>query len=676
MRLIRSLFFSTVMLCSTIVARAEEYDVVVYGGISGGVTAAIQAVKMGKTAVVIEPSKHLGGLSSGGLGATDIGNKGAIGGLSRDFYKRLGKVYGKDESWTFEPHVAEETFEAYIAESKIPVFKGERLDLKNGVKKEGARIVSITMESGKTFTGKMFIDATYEGDLMAKAGVSYTFGREANAQYGETLNGVAVHHSKSHQFNKKVDPYVIPGDPKSGLIAGIQAGGPGEEGSADKRVQAYNFRMCMTDAADNMIAWPKPANYDEKRFELLLRNVEAGDLRVPYNPVGMPKRKTDTNNNFAVSTDNIGMNWDYPDGDYALREKIIQEHKDYQMGLMWTLANHSRVPEKLRQTVSKWGLAKDEFKDNGGWPHQIYVREARRMVSDYVMTQHNCQAKVFAEDSVGMGAYTMDSHNIQRYVTAEGVVRNEGDVQVGGFKPYPISYKSIVPKESECTNLFVPVCLSATHIAYGSIRMEPVFMVLAQSAATAACQAIDEKVSVQKIDYKKLQDRLLADSQVLFWKDVQKATADAAPQDGIDPKTLEGLVVDETHAEITGMWTFSATTSGYVGKGYLHDGAESRVPKSVKFTVPLEKAGTYEVRMSYTALDNRASNVPVTVTVGDETKTILVDQKKRPALKNGFTLLGKFTAKSDSKAVVSISNKGADGHVIVDAVQIVPAGRD
>jgi len=654
--------------------RGEEFDVVIYGGTCGGVTAAVQTVRMGKTVVLIEPTKHLGGLSSGGLGATDIGNKAAIGGISREFYTRLGKAYGAEEAWKFEPHVAEKIFEEFIAENKIKVVRGERLDLKTGVKKEGARIVSITMESGKVFSGKMFIDATYEGDVMAKAGVSYAVGREANAQYKETLNGVQTKRATSHQFNKPVDPYVVPGDPKSGLIAGVQADGPGEEGAGDKRVQAYNYRMCMTKDEANKIPWPKPANYDEKRFELVLRNVEAGDLRVPINPVMMPKGKTDTNNNFAVSTDNIGMNYEYPDADYALREKIIKEHIDYQMGLMWTLANHPRVPESLRSTMAAWGLCKDEFTDNGGWPNQLYVREARRMVGAYVMTEHNCQGASVAEDSCGMGAYGMDSHNTQRYVTKEGKVRNEGDIQVHGFKPYPISYLAIVPKEEQCTNLLVPICLSATHISYGSIRMEPVFMVLGQSAATAACQAIDAGVIVQKVDYAKLKEKLLADKQVLHWTATAgaKGVHAAEGKGGIDAATLKGIVIDDIKAEMTGLWENSATTSGYIGSGYIHDGDSEKGAKSVRFTVPIQKAGEYDVRVSYTALGNRASDVPVSVAGGSMEITTTIDQRKQPPLPNGFISVGRCKFDAGAKALVTISNKGTRGHVIVDAVQVHP----
>ena len=307
------------------------------------------------------------------------------------------------------------------------------------------------------------------------------------------------------------------GDPSSGLLPRVRAGPAGTDGEGDRRVQAYNFRVCATDQSQNRRPWPKPDNYDQKDFELLLRNFEAGDLRLPWHPVLLPNRKTDSNNNFAFSTDDIGSNYAYPDGDYATREKIWQEHIDYQKGLLWTLANHPRVPEKVRRHFQTWGLAKDEFVDNDNWPHQLYIREARRLVSDYVMTEQNCRGLRVAEDSVGLAAYTMDSHHTQRYVSADGSVRNEGDVQVGGFPPYPISYRALVPQEAECSNLLVPVCLSASHISYGSIRMEPVFMVLGQSAATAAAVAITDDVVVQKVSYPKLRERLLRVKQILEW---------------------------------------------------------------------------------------------------------------------------------------------------------------
>ena len=527
-------------LTATAATAEKPVDVVVYGGTSGGIAAAVQAARMGKSVVLIEPGRHLGGLTSGGLGATDIGNKQAIGGVAREFYRRVYRYYAQpkvwkqgsfdhyrktaghmvdtDTMWGFEPHVAEAIYRQMLTAAGVPVVLGQRLDLKKGVRREGTRITSLRMESGRVFVGRMFIDATYEGDLMAKAGVSYAVGREGNAKYGETLNGVQTRHARSHQFKKAIDPYVTPGDPQSGLLPGVHAGATGAEGAADRRVQAYNFRMCLTPVPENRLPFPKPAHYVPLRYELLLRYVEAGWPHVMGNNVPMPNQKSDMNNHGAFSTDDIGMSYDYPDADYARRETIFAEHRDYQLGLMWTLANNPRVPAKLREQINQWGLAKDEFTDSRGWPHQLYVREARRMLGPYVMTEHNCGGKRVAGDPVGLAAYTMDSHNVQRYVDAEGHARNEGDVEVGGFPPYPISYRSLVPKASQCTNLLVPVCLSASHIAYGSIRMEPVFMVLGQSAATAAVQAIEQGCSVQAIDYARLHDRLVKDKQILAWR--------------------------------------------------------------------------------------------------------------------------------------------------------------
>ena len=642
---------------------AESFDVVVYGGTSGGVAAAVQAARMGKTVVLIEPGKHLGGLTSGGLGATDIGNKGAIGGISREFYRRVGRHYGKDEAWTFEPHVAEAVMDELVREAGVTVVRQERLDLAGGVKKQGPRIMSIRMESGREFSGRTFIDASYEGDLLAQAGVSYHVGREANGVYDETLDGVQLG-SKKHQFNAPVDPYVVPGDPASGLLPGIHAGGPGEHGQGDRRVQAYNFRMCLTDDLANRLPFPKPAGYDPLRYELLRRYIEAGVFDALGSNLPMPHRKTDTNNNGAFSTDNIGMNYDYPDGDYTTRERIFQEHVTYQQGMMWFLANDPRLPQKVRDEVNRWGLCQDEFVETGGWPHQLYIREARRMISDYVMTQHDCQGRRVAEDAIGLAAYGMDSHNTQRYVK-DGHAINEGDVQVHGFTPYPVAYRSITPKASECDNLLVPVCLAASHIAYGSIRMEPVFMVLGQSAATAACQAIDADVAVQQIDVKQLQSRLLADKQVLAW------TGPPAAQ-GLDPAKLPGVVIDDVKAERIGDWTESRSSPGFVGAGYLHDGNERQGDKQVRYALVAPKAGDYELRLSYTPNPNRATNVPVKIAAGGQTHTVTINQRQTPPLDKRFVSLGKWRLSAGEKAIVTISNRGADGYVIADAVQLAP----
>jgi hypothetical protein len=670
-------------------AHEPTYDLVVYGGSSGGVAAAVQARRMDKTAIVIEPGKHLGGLTSGGLGATDIGNKAAIGGVSREFYQRIKKHYDaatswkqekpesyrsgrnseqskEDSMWTFEPSVAERLFDEMCRESGVVVVKEERLDLKNGVEKLNGRIVSIRTESGRMYKGRMFVDATYEGDLLAKAGVSYTVGREANSQYGETLNGVQTKQATKHQFVAGVDPFVKKGDKSSGLLPRLHDGSPGEEGSADKRVQAYNFRMCVTDVKENQIPFSKPAGYDALQYELLLRNFEAGETRAPWAPVMMPNRKTDVNNNHGFSSDNINESYAWPEADHAKREKIFQEHLAYQQGFLWTLVSNPRVPEKIRNEVSRWGLCKDEFRDFGGWPHQLYVREARRMVSDVVMTQHHCQGREVVNDPVGLAAYTMDSHNVQRYVDAKGHVKNEGDVQVGGFSPYGISYRSIVPKESECQNLFAPVCLAASHIAYGSIRMEPVFMVLGQTSATAAAMAIDAGTSVQKVEYPKLRERLLADKQVLVWTGPKRTGVN-----GIELKSLSGLVLDDEQAEKRGTWSTSASIGGFVGQFYLHDSDAQKGDLSATYRFAIKTPGTYDVRIAYTANGNRATNVPIVIQHAEGTANVKLNERTVPKIDKLFQSVGKY--KFGSEAVITISNANTDGHVVLDAVQLVPA---
>ena len=525
-----------------------QYDLVIYGGTAAAVTAAVQAKQMGKTVIIVSPDKHLGGLSSGGLGFTDTGNKAVIGGLAREFYHRVYQHYQKPEAWNwerreqfgaigqgtvaldgenrtmwiFEPHVAEQVFEDFIREYKIPVVRNEWLNRKTGVKKSGASIVSIKTLSGKTYAGKMFIDATYEGDLMAAAGVSYHVGRESKAQYGEQWNGVqtgVLHHR--HHFGAvkdKISPYWIPGDPKSGVLPRISTAPPGEYGAADNKLQAYCFRMCLTDHAENRVPFPKPAGYDPKQYELMLRIFQAGWRETFQKFDRIPNHKTDTNNHGPFSTDNIGYNYDYPEASYERRRQIIREHEQYQKGWLYFIANDPRVPKDVQDEFRKWGLAKDEFKDNGAWPHQIYVREARRMVGAYVMTENELLKKRPTPDSVGMGSYGIDSHNIQRYIIGAGkdaYVQNEGDIGVSTNGPYQIAYGSLVPKKGQADNLFVPVAMSSSHIAYGSIRMEPVFMILGQSSATAAVMAIDGKLAVQDVPYAKLRERLLQDKQVL-----------------------------------------------------------------------------------------------------------------------------------------------------------------
>lgn len=655
------------------------YDVLVYGGTSAGVVAAVQVARMGRSVVLVEPGRHLGGLSSGGLGMTDSGDRAVIGGISREFYRRLKRHYddpgawryeerercphydeSSDAIWRFEPSVAERVFEEMLREVRVEVVEGERLDLDDGVAKRGPGIVSVTMESGRRFRAKVFIDATYEGDLMAGAGVSHAVGREANSEYGETLTGVQTKSARSHQFARPVDPYVEPGRPASGLLARAGAGGPGDEGSADRRIQAYCFRMCLTDVPGNRVPFPKPEGYNPAQYELLLRYLTPEWNDIFGNHQLMPNRKTDTNNHGAFGTDNIGMNYAYPDGDHAARAHIVREHEAYQKGLMWFLANDPRVPEPVRERVNRWGLAKDEFADNGNWPHQLYIREARRMVSDYVMTEHDCRRTRETPESVGMGSYNMDSHNVQRYVDSGGQVRNEGDVQVNPGGAYMISYRTIRPREGECANLLVPVCLSSSHIAYGSIRMEPVFMILGQSAATAAVQAIERGVAVQRVDYGELRARLLADGQVLDRR-------------GIEPTELAGVVVDDDGAELAGSWKTSDSIRPWIGSGYRHDDDAGKGEKTATFAATLPKAGRYEVQMAYSAHENRATNVPVTIRHAKGETTVAVNERVPPSVGRMFVSLGSFRFTSDRPAAVVIGNAGTDGHVVIDAVRFVAA---
>ncbi len=506
-----------------------ETDLCVYGGTSAGIVGAVAAHRRGLRVLILQPGLFLGGMSSGGLGWTDYGKKHVIGGMARQFYRDLGAYYGlEEEEWLFEPKAASAVFDRYIRENRIPVRTAQFLE---SVTLENGRIVSLRTLGGLCVKAAYFMDATYEGDLLAKAGVSYHVGREANAVYGETINGVQVR--TQHQFTHPVDPYVIPGNPASGPLPGVRQQDCAPQGSGDACVQAYNFRMCMTDDPALRIPWEKPEGYNPLDYELGRRwficpqddynaMIPDGspentiprkvDVMTPRTPGGF--LKTDTNNHGPFSSDFIGRNYLWPEADYSLRETIFQEHVNYQKGLYWFMANDPALPPHLRAAYQRFGLPADEFVETGHWPHQLYVREARRMVSDYVLNEHDTQHHRFAEDPVGMGSYQMDSHNCQRFIR-DGRVYNEGDVQLRPAGPYPVSYRSIVPRKHECENLAVPVCISSSHIAFGSVRMEPVFMVLAESAAYAISLALPERLALQDVPYAQLRPLLDDAQQVL-----------------------------------------------------------------------------------------------------------------------------------------------------------------
>jgi hypothetical protein len=488
--------------------RTLQTDVCIYGGNAAGVIAAVQVARMGKRAVVLQPGGFIGGLTAGGLSCTDSGSKEAIGGLSREFYQRCGTHYGVESEWRFEPHVAVGVLQAMLEETDTPIYFQQFLQ---SVEMENQRLKSITLQGGLKVLAAAFIDCSYEGDLVAAAGVSYFVGREGNALYGEKLNGVQVH--KSHQFDFPTDPYAIEGDPSSGLLPGIDPEPLAPIGSGDKRLQAYNFRLCLSNQKENRIAFEKPRGYDEREYILLARYLRTGWNEAFRKFDKIRGDKVDMNNHGAVSSDFIGRNHAYPEADYETREQIFQQHVTYQKGLMWFLSNDHRVPLEIREPMNEWGLARDEFGSTLGWPHQLYIREARRMVSDYVMTEGDCRVERACDDPIGLASYQMDSHNCRRFVQ-DGKVFNEGDVQVP-VMPYGISLRAILPKRGECENLLVPVCLSSSHIAYGSMRMEPVFMLLAQSAATVACMALESTCSVQNIGYDELRPQLESDGQIL-----------------------------------------------------------------------------------------------------------------------------------------------------------------
>jgi len=528
---------------ATVPATAQQsFDLIVYGGTAGGVMTAVAGARQGLKTALLNPGKHIGGMVSGGLSGTDVGRREVIGGLALEFYLRAGRHYQlnrhmQEIAWMPEPKVAEAIMRQMLKEAGVTLIEGGRLRQNTGVRKEGTRIVEITTETGATFRATVFADSSYEGDLMAQAKVRYTFGRESTNQYGESLAGVRAV-TPSHQF--AVD---IPAHDENGkLLPEISAEPRGEPGSADKRIQAYNFRVIGTNVPENRLPWPKPEGYDPWRYELLARYLTAMTefmgSPLTFNEVSLlrviPNGKADLNNRGGFSTDYIGKNYAYPDGSYAERARIWKEHEDYQKGFYYFLANDPRVPKSLQEEVRQYGLAKDEFVDTGNWPNQLYIREARRMVGDFVATQKDLQTDLTKPDVIGMGSYNSDSHNLQRFINEKGFVENEGDVQVP-VKPYQIPYRLILPKRGEAANLLVPVCFSASHVAYSSLRMEPQYMLVGHAAGLAAALAVRSGSAVQDVNLAELQKKLLAEGAVFEYGAEFQAKALDAIRQILDP---------------------------------------------------------------------------------------------------------------------------------------------
>lgn len=672
-----------------VAAAEEQRDVVVYGATSGGVMAAVQAARSGNSVVLISPTTKLGGLTASGLGMTDTaGYPQIIGGLAREFYQRIRQHYSDASHWPwgdrdqymkkesghglgmmlhFEPHVAEKVFEELAAENRIQIVRGERLDLRGGVLKEGQRIKALRMESGRIFAGKMFIDASYEGDLLPGAGVSYTLGREGRGAYQERFAGVQPRTGVEHQFRHPVDPYVKPGDASSGLLPEIHATTPlrmGAEGSSDKLIQAYNFRLCLTDIPENRVPIERPEGYDAARYELLGRYFKAGFAEPFGLHDAMPNHKTDLNNFGPFSVDYLRGNDGYVEGDYATRERLIREHIRYQKGLLYFFLTDERVPANLRKQLSVWGYAKDEFAETGHWPWQIYVREARRMISEHVMTEHHVLGHQSVSDSAGLGGYPLDCHNVQRFVSAEGHALVEGGIYQTGHGPYAISYRSIVPRRAECENLLVPWSLSASHVAFLSIRMEPVFMVLSQSAAVAASLALKGQCAVQDVPYTQLREQLAAQNQIL---EFQSALAKPEP---IAPRDLGGIVVDDLDVTFTDDWV-CRHDGRFVGQSFRADVSHGKADKTFRYRAALPKPGKYEVRYAYTPVRGADKSVPVTVYTNEGPKVIRIDLSQPPPLDGLWVSLGQFEFHTQEASVV-VSNAGTKGIVVTDAVQFLP----
>lgn len=659
-RLLHCAMSALLLLAAACSSPESEYDVCVYGGTSAGVIAAYAVAKQGKKVLLIEPGYRLGGMTSGGLGQTDIGNKQVVKGLALDFYRRVGAVYGRLESWIFEPSVAENIFKDYIARGNVEVLYGHRIV---DAQKRGASITSINVESventaqTQNISAKVFIDCTYEGDLMARSGVTYVVGREDNKTYNEEHNGVQMQHL--HQFVDNIDPYVVKGNPSSGLLWGISDASLAPTGSGDSMVQAYNYRICLTSDKDNMLPIEKPANYDPSRYELLLRIIE---VQKNYNLNGyfiispMPNNKTDINNRGAFSTDMIGMNHRYPEASYAEREQIIQAHKDYTLGLLWFMGNDERVPQQLREQMLSWGLPKDEYVEYGHWTPQLYIREARRMVGEYVATQANCDNIAKVDDGVGMAAYTMDSHNCQRVVIVKdgkAMVKNEGNVEIYGGLPYDVSYRCLTPKREECDNLLVPVCLSASHIAYGSIRMEPVFMLLAQSAAKAACLAIDNQVKVQEVNVSEIQ-RMYVEDPLL----------DGSPAD---------IVIDDASLVAPDGWQRIEENRGY-GRSYLVLEPTSE-PKSLRYPIEVENDGKYEIFTYFIRRSESSKQAELFVNDGNAERRVSLNADQIEVLgqtSGEWVSLGEYDMQRGKSGYVEFTNRGdVTGQICADAVLLV-----
>ena len=688
------LFFVEVRQLHSVV---READVVIYGGTAAAISAAVQVKRMGKSVILVCPESRLGGMTSNGLSLADRHKKESVGGIAREFYHRVWRYYQSPDvwkwqksedfgnrgqgnptvdgelrtMWVFEPKVAVEIFESWIVEHEIEVFRNEWLDRFNGVEMLDQKITSITCLSGNIYQGKVFLDCSYEGDLMAACGISYVVGREGNDLYGETLNGVQVSKAQKNQFLNRIDPYVIAGKPQSGLLPRIGFWEQVKDGTGDQKIQTYNFRLCLTNAEENREPFPKPLTYDSKQYEVLLRTLNRGSRNtfVHFDPI--PNAKVETKNHGSFSINNIGMNYAYPEGSYEERDVIIKEHENYLKGFFYFLTQDPSVPAEVRGVMENWGLARDEFTNSGNWPEQLFVREARRMLGQFVTTEKEISGFRKTRKSIGMGSYILDSSNVQRYVITDenenAYILNEGSFQIELKDPGQISYESIVPRREECANLLVPVCSSVSHVVSNSVRTEPSLMIAGQSAGLAAVLAVEKEISVQDISYSTLRKQLVEQGQVLGIDTLNRISRG----EGVSTDSLGGVVVDGSTVELVGEWVESTSLRPFVGDSYFHDGNGGKGMRSAKFPFVAPKNGLHEIKVSFSSFGNRAGNLKYNVKHDGGLTKVLVDQRKPQPIDQLWFSLGSFNFSKGEQYHVSLNNENTEGYVVVDAIQVI-----
>ncbi|QIU92675.1 FAD-dependent oxidoreductase [Bacteroides faecium] len=642
-----------------IVPKEEKYDLIVYGGTSSGIIAAYAASKGGLKVAILEPGKHIGGLTTSGLGHVDIGNPETVGGYAREFLKRVGSHYGKTKIQVdMESSVAENVFQQMLKETGVDVYYHSRLLSRRGVVRQGNKIQNLILEDGREFSARIYIDATYEGDLMAQSGVSYTVGREAIKKYNESSAGIQPYKlvRKYNDTQLKEVKQLSDAFPLDYVFSDRE-----QVGDADHRVQAYVYRLCITTNKENQVPFTKPGGYDPQRYANVLTRINRLKLLTLDKALTLyklPNQKFDVNH-----MDLVNASWKYAEASYEDRNYIESYHKHYQQGLLYFLSNDEKVPEQLRNDTKRYGYAADEFADNDNWPYMLYVREGRRMIGKYVMRQQDAWDNPHKEDAIAIGSYFMDCHTVQRFITPAGEMLEEGEMKHAPFRPYEISYGAIIPKQKECENLFVSVCMSATHTIYGSLRMEPVFMMTGHAAGAASVLAIRDNLAIQQVDIQQLQKELISQGQILHY----------TPEDEfyIDKETVTGYVMDDADAILTGHWGHSVSAGPFLMYDYRFVNQSATETAVAVFEPDLPGNGIYEIQIMYSPDQNRSKAVRVVIETDDGEKIVFVDMTQQIESPDYWFSLGTYKFSKVGKPKVIISNQGTGGIVVADGIRFI-----